>query len=102
MIPDVNGKMHLTDLHAYSGKRFFWENEIEFVLSTRNKRGKVIEMNENSIRRSTFNSNHPTRITIHGWNGDPTSDVNVKVIEEYLKQGDYNCIVVDWSDDAGR
>ena len=104
MIPDVEGKMHLTDLHAYVPKEplFVAETDIKFVLSTRTAKGEVITLDEDSIKASSFDKNHPTRITIHGWNGDHTSDVNAKVIESYLKHGNYNCIMVDWSRGAGE
>lgn len=103
MIPDSKGRMHLTDLRSYVPKESFFvaESDMKFVLSTRKSKGEVIKLDVESLRASSFDRNHPTRITIHGWNGDHTSDVNARVIEEYLKHGDYNCIMVDWSRGAG-
>lgn len=105
VIPDSEGRMFLVDLKAYKpapGRAFVAERDMNFVLSTRTKRGEVIKMNVESIEASSFDKNHPTRITIHGWNGDETSGVNERVIDEYLKKGDYNCIIVDWSLGAGE
>lgn len=104
MIPDSKGKMHLIDLRSYvpTESLFVAEADMKFVLSTREAKGEVIKLDVDSIKGSSFNRNHPTRITIHGWNGDHTSDVNAKVIEEYLKHGNYNCIMVDWSRGAGE
>lgn len=104
MVPDTTGKMYLVDLHAYvpQERLFVPEADMKFVLSTRKAKGEVITLNTDSINASSFDRNHPTRITIHGWNGDHTSDVNDKVIEEYLNYGDHNCIMVDWSKGAGE
>lgn len=96
--------MYLVDMKTYKrapGPAFVAEKDIRFILTTRSERGKVITMNVDSIESSSFDKNHPTRITIHGWNGDETSGVNERVISEYLKKGDFNCIMVDWSRGAG-
>lgn len=105
MIPNTEGRMYIVDLKAYKpapGPSFVVEKDVKFILSTRTERGKVIKMNVESIEASSFEKNHPTRITIHGWNGDETSGVNEKVTDEYLKKGDFNCIMVDWSRGAGE
>lgn len=106
MIPDSEGKMHLIDLNPYDvppEPLFDAEKDVKFILSTRKtkKYGEEIKFDLRSIENSSFEINIPTRITIHGWNGDETSFVNSKVTEEYLKRGDFNCIMVDWSRGAG-
>lgn len=105
LIPDSEGRMHLIDMKNYAkpvGPLFIAEKDMKFILFTRNaSKGEEISMNFKSIKDSNFNKNHPTRITIHGWNGDETSFVNLKVIEGYLKLGDFNCIMVDWSRGSG-
>lgn len=45
-----------------------------------------------------FNSSYPTRFVIHGWNNNGLSEVNTDITTAYLAQGDFNVIVVDWSD----
>ena len=104
MIPDVNGNLYLTDMFAYESNEplFNAGKDMKFYLSTRQRHREEIKMDFESLNASSFDSNHATRITIHGWNGDETSLVNAKVIEEYLKLGDFNCIMVDWSRGAGR
>lgn len=105
MVPDAEGRMYLVDLKAYEGAprpMFVAERDMKFVLTTRTEKGTVINMTMESIESSSFDRNHPTRITIHGWNGDGTSGVNELVIDEYLKKGDFNCIMVDWSRGAGE
>lgn len=105
MIPDAAGRMHLTDLDKYDASvipLFVAEKDMRFYLYTRKAWREEIKMDVRSIRASSFNRNHPTRLTIHGWNGDETSAVNSRVIEEYLKLGDFNCIMVDWSQGSGN
>lgn len=122
LIPDTDGRMHLVDMELYVpeiGPLFDAQKDMKFILSTRQERGREIKMNVESIEASTFDSRHPTRFTveeffqsfdrnwqeiflqIHGWNGDETSGVNALVTEGYLKHGDYNVIMVDWSSGAG-
>jgi pancreatic triacylglycerol lipase len=104
-IPDINGNFYLVDMNSYNFSAmpaFTAEKEVKFVLSTRYSSGQELKLDEASIRNSSFNKNHPTRFTIHGWNGDHTSGVNSIVTEEYLKLGDFNCIMVDWSRGSGK
>lgn len=105
LIPDVDGNMHLVDMSTYDMSLvplFDAEKEVKFHLTTRIATGEEIKLDEASIAASSFNKNHPTRFTIHGWNGDLTSNVNALVTEEYLKNGNFNCITVDWSRGAGK
>lgn len=105
MIPDVEGKMHLVDLNAYNmsiARLFDAEKEMKFMLTTRTASAEEITFNVESLAASSFNRNHPTRFTIHGWNGDLTSSVNSRIAEEYLKFGNFNCITIDWSRGAGE
>jgi hypothetical protein len=105
LIPDVEGSMHLVDMSAYNMsmvRLFDAEKDMRFVLTTRIASTEELKFDTASIEASSFNKNHPTRITIHGWNGDLTSFVNTLVTEEYLKYGNFNCITVDWSRGAGQ
>lgn len=106
MIPDASGKMHLVDMYAYvpDPKEPFFaaDKDTKFFLYTRGHERVEIKADVDSIDASGFDRNHPTRIMIHGWNGDETSSVNSKVIQAYLEHGDFNCIMVDWSKGAGK
>jgi predicted alpha/beta-fold hydrolase len=105
MIPDIEGNMRLVDMSAYNMSMlplFDAEKDMRFVLTTRIASTEELKFDTASIEASSFNKNHPTRITIHGWNGDLTSIVNTLVTEEYLKYGNFNCITVDWSRGAGQ
>lgn len=106
MIPDAAGKMHLVDMYAYapdpSEPFFSADKDTKFFLYTRGHERVEIKMDVDSLDASGFNRKNPTRIMIHGWNGDETSAVNSKVIRGYLEHGDFNCIMVDWSSGAGK
>lgn len=51
---------------------------------------------EGSMVASNFNPEHDTRMIIHGWNNDGTSEVCTLLRDAYLAKGDFNVIVVDW------
>lgn len=104
IVPDVDGSFMKIDLYSYvPDETTRWTNaEVEFFLYTRKEKHKNIKPRRDSISRSSFNKDHPTRFTIHGWLGDETSAVNRNVIEQYLLKGDYNCIMVDWTSGSSR
>lgn len=52
------------------------------------------------ILRAGFNPRQPTRIIIHGWMSQSRGSFNRDVKNAYLKRGDYNVIIVDWSASA--
>lgn len=73
-----------------------------------------------SLSNSNYNANLPTRVVIHGFQSDPSSDVNILLTAAYLRHSDANVIVgmtkklkslkceimkhrnlVDWSAGAG-
>ncbi|XP_075152347.1 phospholipase A1-like [Haematobia irritans] len=64
--------------------------------------GREINMDDNSIISSEINASHPTRIIIHGWMSQSRGTFNLDVKNAYLKRGDYNVIVVDWSCNAAN
>ncbi|XP_030377233.1 phospholipase A1 2 [Scaptodrosophila lebanonensis] len=48
-------------------------------------------------RHSDFNASLPTRLIVHGWMSQSLGSFNRDVKNAYLKRGDYNVIVADWS-----
>ncbi|XP_017859308.1 PREDICTED: phospholipase A1 [Drosophila arizonae] len=53
--------------------------------------------NERKWRHAGFNSSLPTRLIVHGWMSQSRGSFNRDVKNAYLKHGDYNVIVTDWS-----
>jgi len=53
--------------------------------------------NERKWRHSGFNASLPTRLMIHGWMSQSRGSFNRDVKNAYLKKGEYNVIVADWS-----
>lgn len=65
--------------------------------------GKEIDFaNEHKWRHAGFNSSLPTRIIIHGWMSQSRGSFNRDVKNAYLKHGDYNVIVTDWSSSSAN
>lgn len=74
--------------------------DIFFMLFTRRNptSGQRINQNDaNAIRNSNFNSAHPTRFLIHGFNSGQNSGMNIAPTATYLQRGEFNVFVVDWS-----
>jgi pancreatic triacylglycerol lipase len=96
VVPDSEGFMHLVDLRSVEDSiepSYVPETDLVFLLFTRQNptMGQVIRFNDpQSIENSNFNPNHPTRLTIHGWNGSPRASVNILVTAAFLRAGDFN------------
>jgi pimeloyl-ACP methyl ester carboxylesterase len=105
LVPDGQGHFHYVDLkmaqlEADAEPFFNGESDMRFLLFTRSNPTEPHEiqiLNQASIDNSNFNPNHPTRITIHGWNGNANSGVNILTRNSYLNHGDFNVITVDWA-----
>ncbi|XP_037958821.1 phospholipase A1-like [Teleopsis dalmanni] len=52
------------------------------------------------LMKSHFNASWPIRISIHGWNGQATTCSNAAIKDSYLAKGDFNVVLVDWSEYA--
>lgn len=95
MTPDSEGNIHLLDLNPIDTPvepHFDAGTDTIFILFTRRNPtvGQIITWNREVLENSNFNPSHPTRFTIHGWNGDRTARVNTFVAEEYFRFGEYN------------
>lgn len=95
-VPDAEGRVHLVDLNPYETPvepLYIPDDDVVFLLYTRSNPTTpqiLTHNNLGSITNSNFNPNHPTRFTVHGWNGNPTNPVSSLVTQEYLRFGDYN------------
>lgn len=103
-VPSADGRMELRSRqeivnHITSAKRPITSTTKYFLHTRKFPQGVSIVVDDGDrLFRAGFNASHPVRITIHGWLGGQTSDVNA--VQEYLKLGEFNHIVVDWSVDA--
>lgn len=50
------------------------------------------------LNHKSFNSNCPTMFYVSGWTQSPDAETSLLLIRAYLKRGDYNVLVLDWSD----
>ncbi|XP_055850581.1 phospholipase A1-like [Episyrphus balteatus] len=78
-------------------------DKVRFYLYTQANPTEPLELdmeNLETLYRSTFNFENPTRIMIHGWHDVYDSDMNNLIREALLLNGEkreYNFISVDWS-----
>ncbi|XP_065073525.1 phospholipase A1 member A-like [Ochlerotatus camptorhynchus] len=109
LVPNSDGHLHLVNINPYNLPEadpsdpeilFNPESDIEFRLFTRSNptQAQILDINNPaSITGSNFNPAHPTRFTIHGWNGNGGDGLNTRTRDEMLAIGDFNMIAVDWS-----
>lgn len=93
--------MHVVDIHTTLNDEpiepvFNPETDTRFMLFTRSNptSGQQITWTSQSIQNSNFNSAHPVRVLIHGWNSGLTSGMNRAPTASYLSIGDFNVIQV--------
>lgn len=103
-IPTVDGRMELMSrqqvvdhIENQITPRFTPASDIRYNLHTRsNPEGVRIFLDDvEGLNAAGWNPAHPVRFTMHGWNGDTTSEVNA--VQSYLEAGEFNHVVVDWS-----
>lgn len=99
LVPDEDGKMHVVDINPISDNFepiFNPEVDTRFVLFTRQNptSGQQITWSTQSIQNSNFNSAHPVRVLIHGWNSGLQSGMNRAPTASYLSIGEFNVIQV--------
>lgn len=95
LIPDSSGKMHLVDFDSYDVQveaSFVPANDVVFLLFTRRNPtvGQIITFDPATLQNSNFNSNHPTRFSVHGWQGHAGLFTNTVVLEAFFAIGDFN------------
>jgi pancreatic triacylglycerol lipase len=81
--------------------RFDAYRDVRILLSTRENLGNPRQLNFrdlSSIQESPFNPDRPTRVLIHGWFDDDTSDIKVETSRELLQFYDFNVLFIDWSE----
>ncbi|KAH8314731.1 hypothetical protein KR059_007391, partial [Drosophila kikkawai] len=85
-----------SNLNPFSSKKL----RMQFYLFKREfpECGRELDFsNERKIKKAGFNASLPTRLMIHGWMSQSRGSFNRDVKNAYLKKGEYNVIVADWS-----
>merc|ERR1719154_464243 len=74
-------------------------SKIQFLLWTRQSHGnfETIELTQESLENSYFDSSLPTIILAHGWNSHGEG-FGEEFSEAYLAVGDYNVFAIEWGD----
>lgn len=54
---------------------------------------ELIFRNLDSLRSTNYNGNRPTRVIIHGFQNDASSEVNILLTAAFLRNADVNVIV---------
>merc|ERR1711970_515636 len=74
-------------------------SKIKFLLWTRQNPTDydTVELDQESLENSYFDSRHPTIILAHGWNSHGQG-FGGDLSEAYLQVGDYNVFAIEWGD----
>lgn len=71
-------------------------SDVRFLVFTRLNPlvGQVVQLgNIESLRATNYDASRPTRVIVHGFQNDASSDVNILITEAYLRSFDFNIIV---------
>lgn len=98
LIPNDDGRLHLVDINPVQAEispLFNSDVDTTFLLFTRSNPtvAQRVTWTAASISNSNFNSAHPVRVLIHGFNSGPSSGINLAVTASYLQRGNFNVIV---------
>ncbi|CAH1799198.1 unnamed protein product [Owenia fusiformis] len=76
--------------------------ELSMFLYTRESRESWNCLSPEFSTSTTIDTNKPTKVIVHGYNADghDTTDWPHEMRRKLLKEGDYNVVVVDWSEGA--
>ncbi|XP_061394448.1 LOW QUALITY PROTEIN: phospholipase A1 member A-like [Musca vetustissima] len=85
LIPDLRAAKKHVRFDLYTRRNPY----VRQVLKTGDQKG---------LYESNFNATWPVRISIHGWNGMTTTCSSAAIKDAYLEIGDFNVILVDYSD----
>lgn len=95
-VPDINGYLQYVNITVFTHgiDPFNAEREVYFMLHTRKNPtgGQILKDDSEVLQQSNFNASLETRILIHGWLNDHTSEFNTKVRDAYLQNGDFNVV----------
>lgn len=75
--------------------------DVRILLSTRQNLNSPQQLqfrNLQSVQNSFFNRVRQTRVLIHGFWEDDTSDISTETSAELLRYNDFNVLFIDWSE----
>jgi hypothetical protein len=75
--------------------------DVRFLVFTQANRldGQIVRLGDiGSLRATNYDVRRPTRVIIHGFQNDATSEVNTLITEAYLRSFDFNVIVGEWTE----
>ncbi|XP_041981001.1 pancreatic lipase-related protein 2-like [Aricia agestis] len=77
---------------------------IEYYLYTKSNptTAQRLYMNEESIKSSSFNPEHPTVVVAHGFLGSHNSALNPAIRDAHLGKADTNVIILNWNRIGGE
>lgn len=100
-VPDRDGNFYWQDLNDMGVQPLFdSDNDVVFTLFTRKNPEvgqTIIYRSLTSIEESNYDKTKPLRVICHGWFNNLDSEFSTLVRKAYLKAGDFNVIVIDWS-----
>ncbi|XP_053684193.1 lipase member H-A-like [Sabethes cyaneus] len=108
-LPDKNGEFEVVSRISVVESRKNSSNYdaatyVKFRFYARSNNYQPVEVKFDEIQflpdHHGFNTALPTKILIHGWLGSSESEVGEPLALEFLEQGDYNVLVVDWEEGA--
>ncbi|XP_050089766.1 pancreatic lipase-related protein 2-like [Anopheles aquasalis] len=86
-------------------KRLNVDKQVKFLLWTQQTENGTYERltigELATLQNASFNPANPTRILIHGWMNDWTSDAVHGLAQTYTAKGAYNVIGIDWCEAGG-
>uniref|UniRef100_A0A182N4I5 Glucose-methanol-choline oxidoreductase N-terminal domain-containing protein n=1 Tax=Anopheles dirus TaxID=7168 RepID=A0A182N4I5_9DIPT len=73
--------------------------DVELLLYTQQDHGshRLEVEKEDTLVGSSFRSDRPTKVIVHGWESDKDSEIVTSIRKAYLRHWDCNVIAVDWS-----
>lgn len=108
-LPDKQGEFQIVSRMAVvesrqNSTRFEAAEFVKLHFFSRSNNYQPVELRYDQVQflpdHYGFNVNLPTKILIHGWLGGSDSDVIEPLAKDFLEQGNFNVIAVDWEKGA--
>lgn len=93
---DQTNSVEVEQLTPVPEPAFNAQRDVRFLLFSRlnpTVGQQLVFRDVNTLRSSNYNVNLPTRVIIHGFQNDATSDVNILLTAAFLRSSDVNVVV---------